>query len=121
MGKKIQAGNLFDNIPADLSNEFMETIAETDHMRIERIVSRGHVSEAGFWYDQAEDEYVVLLQGRAHLRFDGETGYVCMKPGDGLFIPRHRKHRVEWTDPEQDTIWLAVFYRSPDKGPGVKP
>lgn len=118
MHKKIQAGNLFDNIPADLSNEFMETIAQTDHVRIERIVSRGHVSEAGFCYDQAEDEYVVLLQGRARLRFEGETGVVSMKPGDGLVIPRHHKHRVEWTDPEQDTIWLAVFYRLPDERSG---
>ena len=118
MDGKIEAGNLFDNIPVELPNELTETITETEHVRIERIVSRGHASADGFWYDQAEDEYVLLLQGRARLIFEGENGALPMKPGDGIIIPKHVKHRVEWTDPDQDTIWLAVFYRSPDEKPG---
>ncbi len=115
MDGKIETVNLFSNIPVELPNELTETITETEHVRIERIVSRGHASAEGFWYDQTEDEYVLLLQGRARLRIGGESGCVSMKPGDGITIPKHIKHRVEWTDPDQDTIWLAVFYRSLDE------
>lgn len=117
MGGKIQRENIFHKIPAGLSNEFIETITETEHVRIERIVSRGHASAAGFWYDQTEDEYVLLLQGRACLCFEGETECLTMAPGDGIIIPKRVRHRIEWTDPDQDTVWLAVFYRSPDEAP----
>ena len=117
MKGRIEKENIFRNIPAVLSSERIETIAETDHVRIERIVSRGHASAPGFWYDQTEDEYVLLLQGHARMRFDGDNGFLSMNPGDGIIIPKHVRHRVEWTDPNQDTIWLAVFYRSPDEAP----
>jgi len=117
MGRKIKKENLFRNIPAERSRELIETIAETEHVRVERIVSRGHASAPGFWYDQTEDEYVLLLQGRARLKFDGDNGILSMTPGDGIIIPKHVKHRVEWTDPDQDTIWLTVFYPSPDEAP----
>ena len=77
--------------------------------RIERIVSHGQVSPDGFWYDQDEAEFVLLLAGAARLRFaDGEIA--ALSPGDCLEIAAHRRHRVEWTDPDQPTVWLAVFY-----------
>ena len=80
-------------------------------VRIERIVSQGHCSADGFWYDQDENEWVMVVQGHATLEYE-ETGHVVeMKAGDWVDIPAHCRHRVAWTDPDQPTIWLAVFYR----------
>lgn len=85
-------------------------------MRIGRIVSHGHASPDGFWYDQARAEWVVVLKGAARLRF--EDGVLEMRPGSFMNIPAHRKHRVEWTTPCEPTVWLAVFYggNEPDGG-----
>jgi cupin 2 domain-containing protein len=80
-------------------------------LRIERIVSYGHTSPPGFWYDQAEAEWVTVLTGRARLRFADETEGRVLAPGDWVEIAPHRRHRVEWTDPTVPTVWLAVFYR----------
>jgi len=79
-------------------------------LRIERIVSRGHSSPPGFWYDQEDNEWVLVLTGRARLRFAADEGLIELGVGDCYEIAAHRKHRVEWTDPDQDTIWLAVFF-----------
>jgi cupin 2 domain-containing protein len=104
------SGNLFEGIPAALEEELVERIAGGEGVRIERIVSRAHASPEGFWYDQDEEELVVLLKGSACLRFEGERGEVTLGPGDYLRIPAHARHRVEWTDADADTVWLAVFY-----------
>ena len=50
----------------------------------------------------------MVLKGSARLQF--EDGMVEMQPGDFVSIPAHNKHRVEWTTPDEPTIWLAVFY-----------
>lgn len=102
--------NLFSNIPANLPDELMETLLQTDSVRIERIVSQGHTSREGFWYDQDQSEWVVVLKGAAKLRFEDEV--IDMKPGDFINIPAHRKHQVEWTSPDEATIWLAVHYEA---------
>ena len=101
--------NLFADLPAHLPEELIQTLLSTPQVRIERIVSQGHVSPPGFWYDQDEHEWVLLIQGAARLRFDDEV--VELKPGDFLNIPAHRKHRVEWTSPDELTIWLAIYYQ----------
>jgi cupin 2 domain-containing protein len=102
-------GNLFDSVPDKLPAELLENLVDAGNVRIERIVSRGHVTPAGEWYDQDENEWVVLLDGAARLSFeDGRE--VSMAPGDWLDIPAHARHRVSWTDPECATVWLAVFY-----------
>jgi cupin 2 domain-containing protein len=102
--------NLFAGIPAKLRDELVETIIRRDAVRIERIVSRGHASPPGFWYDQDEHEWVVVLAGSAEVAFaDGDT--VRLTPGDWLEIPARCRHRVGWTDPDRDTVWLAVFWR----------
>ena len=106
----ISLKNIFENIPVDIPEELVEIISETNKIRIERIVSRKHSSPADFWYDQAENEYVILLKGKAGLTFENRDGLIVMKPGDYLNIPAHMRHRVEWTDPEEDTIWLAIYY-----------
>ncbi len=102
--------NLFTDIPENLKDEVVETILRTPGFCVERIVSRGHCSPAGFWYDQDGDEWVILLKGRAGLRFEDRADIIALAPGDHLRIDRHRRHRVEWTAPEQETIWLAIHY-----------
>lgn len=100
--------NLFADIPYRVPKELVQTILNKPNVRIERIVSRGHVSPEGFWYDQDQHEFVVLLQGAARLRFEDEL--LDMKPGSFVDIAAHRRHRVEWTTPDEPTIWLAVHY-----------
>ena len=107
---EIQSQNLLSPLPSNLPKELVETLAEDKHVRIERIVSTGHASPEGFWYDQEEAEWVVVLKGEAKLLFEGETQPVHLKPGDHVTIPAHRRHRVEWTTPNEPTVWLAVFY-----------
>jgi cupin 2 domain-containing protein len=106
---KPRGGNLYRDIPAALPGELFEPLAEHGQGCVERIVSRGHASPPGFWYDQDEHEWVVLLKGRAGLRFEGETEELILGPGDWVEIPAHMRHRVEWTDAENETVWLAVF------------
>lgn len=103
--------NIFADIPAALPEELVETLKETASVRIERIVSQGHTSPPGFWYDQDTNEWVVLLQGAALIRFEGDEKSVEMTPGSFVDIPAHKKHRIEWTDPVQLTVWLAVHYK----------
>ena len=102
--------NLFDHIPPVLRAEFVERLAGKKGVRIERIVSRGHSSPAGFWYDQAETEWVLLVKGAARIRFEADHTTVEMKAGDHITIAPRARHRVEWTPPDEETIWLAVFY-----------
>lgn len=102
--------NIFKLIPTTLDSEAFEEIIRTKTVRIERILSQGHASPEAGWYDQDESEWVMVLQGQGRLLFaDGSE--VDLGAGDHLNIPAHCKHRVVWTDPEQVTVWLAVFYR----------
>lgn len=103
-------GNIFADIPSALPEELIQRLLDKPGLRIERIVSRGHASPEGFWYDQDEDEWVVLLAGHAGLQFENEKTIRDMKPGDTLLIPAGCRHRVAWTDTSTDTIWLAVFF-----------
>ncbi len=100
--------NLFD-IPAELpgDDEFFETLAGGDDLRIERIISHGHTTPEGQWYDQAMDEWVVLLQGEATLQWeDGRSTELAA--GDAVFIAAHRRHRVVRTTRQPPCVWLAV-------------
>jgi cupin 2 domain-containing protein len=106
-----QPSNVFTDIPGDLTEELVQNLVTTKSLCIERIVSLGHVSPAGFWYDQEMHEWILLIQGAARLRFEGEDQPIEMKPGSMINIPPHQRHRVEWTDPNTQTIWLAVHYR----------
>jgi cupin 2 domain-containing protein len=102
--------NLFTDIAGHLPDELFNTLLKTDKVRIERIVSHNHASPEGFWYDQDQNEWIVVLKGAAKLRFDDDEQAIEMKAGDCLNIPAHKKHRVEWTTPNEPTIWLAVHY-----------
>ncbi|HDL64476.1 MAG TPA: cupin domain-containing protein [Proteobacteria bacterium] len=103
--------NLYSNIPDDLPDELIEVISEGKGVRIERIVSRVHRSPEGFWYDQDENEFVLLVSGEAELLFEEENESVRMEAGAYLVIPTHKRHRVAWTAPDRDTVWLAVHYK----------
>jgi cupin 2 domain-containing protein len=106
------AGNLFAALPRHGSEESIDLLVEQDGMRIERIVSTGQASPPGFWYDQPADEFVVLLSGGAVLRFEDGDRLMPMAPGDWVEIPAHVRHRVEQTDSERPTVWLAVHRRA---------
>jgi len=102
-------GDLLRDLPDDLPEELVETLAATGSVRIERIVSTGHASPEGFWYDQPRREFVLVLKGRARLDFDdGES--LELEPGGWSDIAAHRRHRVVWTSPAEPTVWLAVHY-----------
>jgi len=106
------SGNLFDALNGerldDLSAETIEILAAAPGARVERIVSTGQGSPDGFWYDQAEDEFVVVLQGAAALAIEGEDDLLEMKAGDWTLIPARRRHRVASTSEAEPTVWLAV-------------
>ena len=101
--------NIFDAIPNDIGDEIFETLLDSNDVRIEKIISKGHSSPDSGWYDQDKNEWVIVLKGAAVLSFiDGST--VNLKSGDYINLSAHRKHRVEWTDPDVETVWLAVHY-----------
>jgi len=102
--------NIYSSIPADIPVELIQDILITGSFKIERIVSKGNSSPEGFWYDQDQNEWVLLLKGSAGLLFEGTDDVLTLKPGDYVNIPAHLKHRVEWTDPTTETVWVAVMY-----------
>jgi cupin 2 domain-containing protein len=106
----VRFGNIKAGIPADLPEELVTTLVKAAGVRIELIVSHGHTSPPGFWYDQDENESVFLLEGAARLEID-DQGERSLQPGDWVDIKAHVRHRVSWTSPDQATVWLAVFYR----------
>lgn len=104
-------GCVFDGTSGHLPAELLETMLETPNFQLERIVSTGHRTAEGEWYDQDDPEWVILLQGSASLRFEGQDELVPLSPGDYINIPAHCRHRVESTDPDRPTVWLAIHYK----------
>ena len=103
--------NVFDPLPADLKNEQFDELLREGHVRIERIVSKGHISPEIGWYEQEENEWVIVLEGAGTVSFEDDRE-VTLKKGDFLHIPAHAKHKVVWTKPDELTVWLAVHYTS---------
>lgn len=108
----LRSGKLFDALPEALEDELVDILASSGGTRVERIVSTGQSSPEGYWYDQAEDELVILLRGAAGLELDDPEDLVEMEPGDWLLILAHRRHRVAWTAEDEPSVWLAVHFRS---------
>jgi len=113
MAHKINTGNVLAGLPpAGQPEELIEQLAAEDAaspVRIERIVSHGHVTPDGEWYDQDQDEWVLVLQGAARLSFEDRPD-LALTAGEYVNIPAHVRHRVSWTRPDTPTVWLAVFY-----------
>lgn len=103
------SGNIYSAIPGALKEEFFEILFEQGSLKIERIVSKGHRSPETGWYNQEKSEWVLLLKGGAELTFADSTT-IRLKEGDYLYIPPHKKHKVSWTEPDQESFWLAVHY-----------
>jgi cupin 2 domain-containing protein len=102
--------NLLQHIDHEAIGEQVTGIAAHGNVRIERIVSHGEASPPNQWYDQAEAEWVLVFAGAAGLVFEGEAEEIVLRAGDHVYIAPHRRHRVAWTDAEELTIWLAVFW-----------
>jgi len=103
------ANNLFENIPEPLQQECFDILVQSEHVTIERIVSKGHASPESGWYEQSRHEWVIVLQGAATILYEnGDQTH--LQAGDHLNIPALCKHRVLWTDPDCNTVWLAVHY-----------
>jgi cupin 2 domain-containing protein len=104
----VRSGRLNEGrFPSPAEGEWFDTLLSGSGFRIERILSAGHVTAPGEWYDQAGDEWVLLVEGSATIAF--ATGARCMlKPGDWLYLPGRCKHRVERTSQQPECVWLAV-------------
>jgi len=109
----MEMGNIFSPLTTSAQEEVFEKLLITPHFTLEKILSTGQATPPGQWYDQQQDEWVILLSGSAGLLFAGETQVQQLRPGDYMFIPAHERHRVEWTDSSQPTVWLALHYHYP--------
>lgn len=108
----METGNLYQDIPDQLPHELSQVLlaANANRVKIVRIVSKGHCSAPGFWYDQQDNEWVLLAKGEARLRFEAGDRLLHLTVGMHVNIAAHERHRVEWTSDIEETIWLAVFY-----------
>jgi cupin 2 domain-containing protein len=106
----MRAQNLDDGILPRAAEEQVTELVRRGPVRIERIVSHGHASAPGFWYDQLEHEWVLVVRGAARLEYEGGVA-LSLNAGDSVEIPARQRHRVAWTDPDRETVWLAVFWR----------
>lgn len=103
------ASNIFECVPYEVRDELFDNIVTGENIRIERIVSKGHVSPESGWYDQDEHEWVIVLKGEAEIEFENQST-VRLVSGSYLNIPAHTLHKVAWTAPDTETVWLAVYY-----------
>lgn len=91
--------------------EVLDTLLQTESFKLERIVSTGQSTPAGEWLQEKTNEWVLLLTGHAEILFEGDDEPLCLKGGDYVHIPSHRKHRVVLTDPTKECVWLALHYQ----------
>ncbi len=106
----MKSQNIFSKTLQNLEKEeFFELLVKNDAVTIEKIISKGQKSPESDWYDQEKNEWVMVLKGKAILSFEDKMS-VHLNEGDFINIPAHKKHRVAWTDPDSETIWLAVHY-----------
>jgi cupin 2 domain-containing protein len=104
--------NLFADIPQAITEELFTTLFKKEGLHIERIVSEGQITPLNQWYNQDWDEWVIVLQGRALLRYELDNQCLELKVGDYVLITANTRHRVEWTQPDSQTIWLAIHYKT---------
>lgn len=119
----MQPEHFFPDVPAPLPDEVFQELLQGGEFRLERIISTGQATPPDLWYDQPQAEWVILLSGAARLVFEDQPEPVELRPGDYVNIPPHCRHRVQWTDPQQTSIWLALHYapRTGPNSPSVMP
>ncbi|MCF6251129.1 MAG: cupin domain-containing protein [Methylococcaceae bacterium] len=106
---KFNVKNIFSDIPKQIPDELFQTLLSKEgQIKIERIISKGHSTPIKEWYDQIQDEWIILLKGKAKLQLKNNLSLINLNSGDYYFIPAHTKHRVQWTTPNMETIWLAI-------------
>ncbi len=110
----IETLSLLKNIPLDLADESFDPILSGSGFRLERIVSKGHITAPGDWYDQAWHEWVLLIKGEARVAIEGQADECLLAAGDTLLLPAGCRHRVEWTAPDEETVWLALHFDDGD-------
>ncbi len=110
MSESVVVQNIFSLPTTERDAEAVTKILGTTDLLLERVVSTGQSTPDQTWYDQGRAEWVVLLKGSAGVRFEAEDTTHALAPGDALLIPAHVRHRVEWTDPDHPTVWLALHY-----------
>lgn len=108
MIKNSDESNLFAEIPDKLDKELIDVLLNSENIKVERIVSKGHISPETGWYDQDQNEWVVIIKGEAIITFENKE--VSLREGSYINIPAHTKHKVSWTHPQLETIWLAIHY-----------
>lgn len=104
------SGDLFNRTSDTIGDEFFEKLLLLDGLKIERIVSNGQSTPVNEWYDQDWNEWVLLVSGEALMRLEHEVEVRHLRAGNWLLLPAHCRHRVEWTLPGQETIWLALHW-----------
>lgn len=114
--KEWETGSIFSHLETDPGTEKFDRLAGAGPVVVERIVSAGAASPEGYWYDQEQEEWVMVVSGRARLELEGEPTPLELAPGDWCRLPAHCRHRVAWTDPDQPTVWLAVHYPAGSAG-----
>ncbi len=102
--------NFFSHTHSVTSEEIFETLVSTRNVKIERIISKGQGTPDNEWLTQNLSEWVILLKGSAILSFEESKKTIKMNPGDYILIPANTKHRVEWTDPDNQSFWLAIHF-----------
>jgi cupin 2 domain-containing protein len=107
---ELSHGSLFADLATSRDAEQFIDLLAMPGLRLERIVSLGQATPPREWLEQSQAEWVILLRGAAELLFEGESAVREIKPGDYVNIPAHCRHRVEWTKPDEPTIWLALHY-----------
>lgn len=115
----VQKFNLLSDLPTKLPAEQFDQLLQGNSFRMERILSTGQITPSGQWYDQPQDEWVMLLAGSARLELALGGEIISLTPGEALLIPAGCKHRVSWTEPEKVTVWLALHFQGEDgEAPG---
>lgn len=111
MVRSMQCGNLLAGVPEPLHQEQVDVLVRSGAVRVERILSRGQVSEG--WYDQEQEEWVALLSGQARIAFE-HGDELTLRPGDWVLIRAHQRHRVTYTSVEPPCVWVAMHFPGQD-------
>ena len=113
------SSNLLAPAPVASGQEIEEELCSGKDWRLMRISSNGARSPDGFWYQQREHEWLTLLKGSARMRLDDPEEWIELSVGDQLMLPAGRRHRVERTDADPGTVWLALYWNgNPGEVPG---